>query len=69
MPNHKKRVHCGPQACDAGVIGEDGLLRPCGKVCNDTKSLSSHKRIHRKRKPVDVTRNDDPSPEKAKLNK
>ncbi len=39
--------HSRKLTCDASVIGEDGLQRPCGKATKNTKSLSSHKsRVH-----------------------
>ncbi|WP_257281464.1 hypothetical protein [Endozoicomonas sp. ISHI1] len=56
--SHKRRTHSNKQACEVTVIGKDGLQRPCGKICSNTQALYDHKKTHRKRKALDLDRND-----------
>ncbi|WOG27102.1 hypothetical protein [Endozoicomonas sp. 8E] len=59
---HTRRNHGELKVCEAIVLGENGQQRPCWKICKSALALSDHKRIHRKRKPVDVKQNDKFSP-------
>ncbi|WOG29016.1 hypothetical protein [Endozoicomonas sp. 8E] len=69
LRNHKLRGHTGRQACDVTVTGNDDQQRSCGMIYKNAKSLSEHQRKHRKRKPDDVDKNDDFSPQKGIVNK
>ncbi|WP_257280682.1 MULTISPECIES: hypothetical protein [unclassified Endozoicomonas] len=62
LADHKFRDHTGHQTCDFTVVGEHGQPKPCGTVCRNARALFNHKRVHRKRKPVDLDQNDDLSP-------
>ncbi|WOG27036.1 hypothetical protein [Endozoicomonas sp. 8E] len=66
---HKSLRHRKPEICYLTVIGQDGQPQPCGKVCKNPQVMANHKRAHRKRKPVDVDRNDDLSHQEGKVNK
>ncbi|WP_257288285.1 MULTISPECIES: hypothetical protein [unclassified Endozoicomonas] len=48
----------GQTSCNVIEVGEDGLLRQCGKLCRNASALSDHKKRHRKRKPLDVEHNE-----------
>ncbi|WOG27047.1 hypothetical protein [Endozoicomonas sp. 8E] len=39
----KARADSEQTACNAIIIGEDGKLRPCEKVCSNARALSSHR--------------------------
>ncbi len=60
--SHKNRSHSGQKICNLREFGEDGQQRSCGAVCNNAQALSIHKRIHRKRKPVDMDQKDNLRP-------
>ncbi|WP_257276492.1 hypothetical protein, partial [Endozoicomonas sp. SESOKO4] len=51
--SHKSKYHSGQKTCDMSVLGKDGQQRACGAVCKHARALLTHKRRHRKRKPVD----------------
>ncbi|WOG27134.1 hypothetical protein [Endozoicomonas sp. 8E] len=59
---HKTKVHSGQKTCRVTVVGEDGQRQPCGTVCKNSQAMSNHRRTHRKRKPVDLDKDGDPSP-------
>ncbi|WP_422411205.1 MULTISPECIES: hypothetical protein [unclassified Endozoicomonas] len=59
---HTRRNHGEIKFCDAIVVGQNGQQRPCWTICKSALALSDHKRIHQKRKPVDVKQNDKFSP-------
>ncbi|WP_448215810.1 hypothetical protein [Endozoicomonas sp. 2B-B] len=40
--------------CDLTMAGKNGQPQPCGSGCISARALTDHKRVHRKRKPVDV---------------
>ncbi|WOG27009.1 hypothetical protein [Endozoicomonas sp. 8E] len=69
LSTHKSRFHSGQKTCNSTVDGEDGQPQPCGRACKSAQDLSNHKRAHRKRKPVDVNRDDDLSAPRGKTNR
>ncbi len=44
--SNQATAHSGQKACNATVIGKDGQLWPCGKVCKNAQALSLHRRMH-----------------------
>ncbi|WP_422412327.1 MULTISPECIES: hypothetical protein [unclassified Endozoicomonas] len=67
LTEHKRREHSGQQTCNISVTGEDGQLQPCWMICKSAASLSDHKKTHRKRKPVDMNKNDKLSSKKMQI--
>ncbi|WP_422132424.1 hypothetical protein [Endozoicomonas sp. ALD040] len=62
MSTHKSSIHSGQKTCYETLIGKGGQQRQCGKVFSNAGGLYEHKRVHRKRKPVNLDQNDDLSP-------
>ncbi|WP_257254505.1 MULTISPECIES: hypothetical protein [unclassified Endozoicomonas] len=55
LSDQKRKYHTGQKTCDVIVVGEDGQLRPCGKVSMHARALSEHKsKIHTGQKVCDV---------------
>ncbi|WOG29007.1 hypothetical protein [Endozoicomonas sp. 8E] len=55
---HKQKEHSGQQACDLTLAGLN-QQHPCKVVSKNAKALTVHKRMHRKRKPVDLDQDND----------
>ncbi|WOG26955.1 hypothetical protein [Endozoicomonas sp. 8E] len=62
LSTHKSSIHSGQKTCYETLNGKDGQQRPCGKVFSNAGALYEHKRVHRKRKPVNLDQNDDICP-------
>ncbi|WP_422140038.1 hypothetical protein [Endozoicomonas sp. ALC020] len=62
LSTHKSSVHSGQKTCDLNMVGKDGRQRLCRKICKNAQALRDHKRTHRKRNPVNDSRDDDFSP-------
>ncbi|WOG27107.1 hypothetical protein [Endozoicomonas sp. 8E] len=59
LSSHKSKYHTRPKAFGAIVVRNNDRHRLRGRVRRPAENLSDHKRRHRKRKPVNVDRDDD----------